>query len=215
MADKQIPNLPSAIALSGDELLEIVQAGTSCKSSIRQISSFVTSGVGGYLVSYGVLQSDYTLGNSASFQRAFNWSTNGALTLAAGTYEFECGLYVTGMSTTSGNLYFGLQGAGGTAIPGKTLWVSNGVDVDPAVGNPQAGGSNASDAVNMSSPVVPATTSAALRVAIKGMFEVTTEGTIIPSVALENAIGTAVMKAGSYFRCTRLGAAASPQGDWS
>lgn len=40
MSAAQIPNLPAVSALSGAELLECVQAGTSSKVSIAQIIAF-------------------------------------------------------------------------------------------------------------------------------------------------------------------------------
>ena len=39
MSQIQIPNLPAAIAVSGAELLEAVQGGTSVRVSITQIAS--------------------------------------------------------------------------------------------------------------------------------------------------------------------------------
>jgi hypothetical protein len=40
MANTTIPNLPSVIALSGTEVLEIVQSGTSSKATVAQIAAF-------------------------------------------------------------------------------------------------------------------------------------------------------------------------------
>lgn len=39
MASIQIPNLPGAISALPDDLIEVVQAGTSKKMSLRQVSS--------------------------------------------------------------------------------------------------------------------------------------------------------------------------------
>ena len=39
MAYEQIPNLPAAIALSGSEQVEIVQAGTSARTTTKAIAS--------------------------------------------------------------------------------------------------------------------------------------------------------------------------------
>lgn len=43
MAQIQIPNLPVAIAIDGTEELEIVQAGTSCRTTVGAISTFSAS----------------------------------------------------------------------------------------------------------------------------------------------------------------------------
>ena len=39
MANVQIPNLPGVASVSGDELVEAVQGGTSVKLSLKQIAS--------------------------------------------------------------------------------------------------------------------------------------------------------------------------------
>ena len=43
MAQIQIPNLPVAIAIDGTEELEIVQAGTSCRTTVGAIAAFSAS----------------------------------------------------------------------------------------------------------------------------------------------------------------------------
>ena len=43
MANTTIPNLPSVIALSGSELMEVVQSGTSSKATVAQIAAFPQS----------------------------------------------------------------------------------------------------------------------------------------------------------------------------
>ena len=40
MANTTIPNLPAIIALSGTELLELVQNGTSSRATVAQIAAF-------------------------------------------------------------------------------------------------------------------------------------------------------------------------------
>jgi|TARA_R110000868_G_scaffold19297_1_gene83068 hypothetical protein len=44
MSNLQIPNLPAAIALNGNELFEAVQAGTSVKVALTQMASFIMGG---------------------------------------------------------------------------------------------------------------------------------------------------------------------------
>lgn len=43
MAVVQIPNLPVAISLVGNEQLEIVQAGTSCRTTVLQVAQFASN----------------------------------------------------------------------------------------------------------------------------------------------------------------------------
>src|SRR5271166_4130912 len=59
-----------------------------------------------------VLSSPYTLTSTTSPQKMLNATANGAVTLAAGTYEFEAFFALTNLSTTSGTFGFAL---GGTA----------------------------------------------------------------------------------------------------
>ena len=73
------------------------------------------SGGSGATAAYGVLQANYTLTSATTAQKLFNWTTNGALSLAAGTYRFSCSLLLTSMSATSGSAKFDLKG-GAVAI---------------------------------------------------------------------------------------------------
>ena len=162
---------------------------------------------------YGVLQANYTLTSVTTAQKLFNWSTNGALSLAAGTYRFSCSLLLTSMSATSGSAKFDLKGAG-SAIFGKMSMQDFGSRGTVAVGGTTATSGTASDVPASGGVLATAATSAALRASIHGTFEITTAGTIIPSIALDVA-AAAVVNAGSYFECIYLGPAAALGGSWS
>lgn len=162
---------------------------------------------------YGVLQSNYTLTSATAAQKLFNWSTNGALSLAAGTYRFTCSLLLTSMSTTSGSAKFDLKGAG-SALFGKMSMQDFGSRGTVAVGGTTATSGTASDVPASGGALASVATSAALRASIHGTFEITTAGTIIPSIALDVA-AAAVVNAGSYFECIYLGPAATLGGSWS
>lgn len=162
---------------------------------------------------YGVLQANYTLTSVTTTQKLFNWSTNGALSLAAGTYRFSCSLLITSMSTTSGSAKFDLKGAG-SAVFGKMSMQDFGSRGTVAVGGTTATSGTASDVPASGGVLATAATSAALRASIHGTFEITTAGTIIPSIALDVA-AAAVVNAGSYFECIYLGPAAALGGSWS
>lgn len=162
---------------------------------------------------YGVLQANYTLTSVTTAQKLFNWSTNGALSLAAGTYRFSCSLLITSMSTTSGSAKFDLKGAG-TALFGKMSMQDFGSRGTVAVGGTTATSGTASDVPASGGVLATAATSAALRASIHGTFEITTAGTIIPSIALDVA-AAAIVNAGSYFECSYLGPAAALGGTWS
>jgi hypothetical protein len=167
----------------------------------------------GATYAYGVLQANYTLTSATPAQKLFNWSTNGALSLAAGTYRFSCSLLLTSMSTTSGSAKFDLKGAG-TALFGKMSMQNFGSRGTVAVGGTTATSGTASDVPTSGGALASVATSAALRASIHGTFEITTAGTIIPSIALDVAAAAAV-NAGSYFECIYLGLAATLGGSWS
>lgn len=187
--------------------------GSTGKFRGRQAGTSIDLAGGGAAAAYGVLQSNYTLSSVTTAQRLFNWSTNGALSLAVGTYRFTCSLLITSMSTTSGSAKFDLKGAG-SAIFGKMSMQDFGSRGTVAVGGTTATSGTASDVPASGGVLATAATSAALRASIHGTFEITTAGTIIPSISLDVA-AAAVVNAGSYFECNYLGPAAALGGSWS
>lgn len=58
MAVIQIPNLPAAIALTGSEQLEIVQAGVSCRTTTGAIANLNASAIAALQSDVSTLQSD-------------------------------------------------------------------------------------------------------------------------------------------------------------
>lgn len=147
---------------------------------------------------FGILTGDYTLTNTASAQKIFNWSTNGELTLPAGVYEFRCFLYLTTMSATSGNAQFQLLG-GGTATLANIFYHVCGFDASsPLAAATQTG--SFSKTSSSAASMVTAGTQTGIGAEITGFFNVTATGTIIPSIALVTA-AAAVVKEGSSFHC--------------
>lgn len=148
------------------------------------------------------LTADYTLTSAITQQKLFNNPTNGTLTLPTGVYEFDCSLYVTTMSATSGNMQFDLKGAG-TSTLDRILYTTAGSDsTTPTTAS--AGGSAVSVTSASGAVIVPAGTGTGMVVSIRGMFRVTAAGTLIPSCLLTTA-NAAVVKAGSYFKCAKIG----------
>lgn len=145
---------------------------------------------------------DRTLPNDTNLNAIFNAPTNGRLTLLTGVYKFEGLFVITAMSSTSGNALVNLLGAG-TAIIESWLWKLSGIDnsapatlLDDDAGFFQVAVSAAS--------AVTAGTGTALRLEVVGSFEVTTAGTLIPSIDLVTA-AAAVVQDGSYFEVERVG----------
>ncbi len=149
-----------------------------------------------------MLAADYTLASSTAEQKLFNATSNGALSLAAGTYFFEALLYLTTMSATSGNGAFDLLGAG-TATIGSALYAAVGIDSTTPLSAASQTGSLSATAQSAAS-IVTAATGTGLATRISGTFRVTAGGTIIPSITLVTA-AAALVKANSYFSCRRIG----------
>jgi hypothetical protein len=158
--------------------------------------------------------STYTLANQGTAQKLFNAVTNGTLTLETGLYRFECMFAISGMSSTSGNAAFGLLGAG-TATLARIQYQVMGRDNAINAAGGAIGGTYSTNAAT-NAAAVTAGTATEMFALVKGTFEVSVAGTIIPSITLLTAVGTAVVGIGSYFMCHRIGAAGvNSVGQWS
>lgn len=152
------------------------------------------------LTCWVMLTADYTLTSTTSAQKLFNNTANGTLTLPTGVYEFEALLYLTTMSATSGNGQFVI---GGTAVMDRWGYHTSGVDqATPTNVGTQSGQISVTAASAAS--FVSAGTGAGVGGTIRGMFRISTGGTIIPQIALVTA-AAAVVKAGSWFRIRKIG----------
>lgn len=187
---------PLAVAASAAEM----QAAT--EGAIRRLSPLrVAEASAGHLIRAAVAR---TLANSAAEQAIFNDPANGRVTLPLGTYLFEGLLFVTLMSATSGNAGLSLLGAG-TAVTAGWKWQVVGNDAnDVTVTATRTGKFVIAAGIT---PVVTQGTGTSLGAQLRGTFEVTTAGTLIPSITLETAIATAVVGVGSFVRFRRVGAA--------
>lgn len=164
----------------------------------------VDAGNRGVLPIYHIIRADSSraLSNSASEQAIFNSPTNGRLTLEAGVYRFNMIIYVTGMSATSGNYAIDPLGAG-TATCGTWLYHAVGIDSTTPTNAGTQTGSFTITQQSVASAHTAATGTAA-GTDITGTFEVTSAGTIIPSLTLVTA-SAATLAAGSFFECWRIG----------
>ena len=195
------------------KLLQNSAATVSDDGIIRSATNSGANAVSVPLVNWLMQTADYTLTSTTAEQKAFNTTTNGRLTLPTGVYYYECWLYVTGLSATSGNLGFSPLG-GGTAVVDRGGYSSYGTD-NTVPTSPITLSGRSGAAVNAPGPVVEATVGTGMQVRISGMFRVTTAGTIIPSVTLSTAAAAAV-KAGSWFRIDKLGESSETSvGAWS
>ena len=152
------------------------------------------------------------LTSSTSVQKIFGVGTNGALSLPIGVYFFECHLFLTGMSGTTGNGAFSIPS--GTAT--TTNFFMQVVGLDATTQTTAAAVSGGSTATSATGALVAVTgTGTSLSAIIRGTFEVTSAGTIIPSFALTTGIA-ATVAIGTFFMCYRLGGASDVSfGNWS
>lgn len=196
MADTKI-SAATAVATPADtDEYATNQAGASKRTSLRKIRDFER-----YWIRANVTR---TLTSSTSEQKLFDNPTNGRITLPAGTYHFEGILYLTAMSATSGNAALDLLGAG-TAICEGWMWHGVGIDATSPTTVAAHGGAFTITQQSVASIVV-AGTGTAMAVRIRGAFEITTAGTLIPSITLVTA-AAAVLAIGSYIVIERFGTA--------
>lgn len=145
------------------------------------------------------------LTDTVAAQKLFNNPAAGALTLATGTYQFDCMILLSAMSATSGNGHFNLLGAG-TATLGLQLFDITGVD--GSIGTPATKSGVSVSLGNQDGGVddlVPSTNTV-MCCRVKGTFAVTVAGTIIPSYLLTTGGVTPNLIEGTYFACQRVGA---------
>ena len=176
-----------------------------------QLNAGETAAQWAYPSTYVRLAASYTLTSTTSVQKLFNATANGALTLPVGVYEFELQAIISSMSATLGNATISILGAG-TAVIATAMSHMNGFDGTPSTTAYNAFTGGMTSSVSLASQAAE-TTNTNLLTRIHGTFSVTTAGTLIPSIGLTTA-AAAIVSAGSFFRCTRLGTAAY-SGDWS
>ena len=155
-------------------------------------------------------QATYTLTSQTAAQKLFNVSTNGAVTLVPGTYEFECAFSLSSMSASSGAFGFAF-GGGATFTQYWLATARKSALTDTATTNPAVVSYNT--AANTALVAANTVTTGFARVV--GAVIVTVGGTVIPQVSLGVA-AAAVVGVGSYFKIRALGgAAAASSGNWS
>lgn len=180
------------------------------------ITSLTNSGANAVtvpLLNYIMLTADYALTNATTEQKAFNTTTNGRLTLPTGVYRFNCHLFITGMSATSGSASFDFVGAG-TAVTSRWGWATVGADTGTVTTGVTVSGTGGQVSQQSVGGVVGGATATALQFSPFGLFRVTTTGTVIPSISLSTA-SAATMKAGSYCTVEKIGDQANAtQGAW-
>lgn len=209
------------VQMNGGSQLIIIPALSDCEIVLESNGTSAGSWDTNLMVRGGITPSEewckltatYTLANQGTAQKLFNASTNGAITVTGSThYFFECLYSISSMSGTSGNAAFSLAG---TATLTNVHFCNIGIDATNQTTVAALNGAFASTAATAASSQT-AGTGTAMWSLIKGEFTVNAGGTVIPSITLVTAVGTAVVAVGSYFRLTRMGASSqSYVGNWS
>lgn len=207
MADTKLSAIATKIASLVKSVRYYISDGTTTNkySDLEQLASWIQG--------FRTVRtpSARNLTNSTASQAIFD-SANDVLTLPTGTYIFKALLSLSGMSSTSGNFQFQLLGAGNAVLADIIIYA---VGIDGATATAAAQTGSTSVTANSPASIVSAGTGTGAQTLIEGTFEVTTAGTIIPSLALVTA-SAAVLAAGSYFQCTRIGdAGMASSEDWS
>ena len=207
MADTKISALAAVTAPASTDEFAVNQGGTSKKVTLDTLSQFAAANI------FCLLSADYTLTSSTSAQKLFNTTTNGAVTIGAGLYWFECMFEITSMSATSGNGVFQFGGTATLANP--RLINSTGLDSTTLVTGAALGGAFVQGGTTFTTSIVTASTGTALGVLVTGIFACTAGGTLIPQFALTTA-AAAIVKAGSFFILNKIGGATdTTRGSWS
>lgn len=140
-----------------------------------------------------VLNTAYTLTNTTAAQKLFNNSTNGAVTLPVGTFQFECFYSLSSMSASNGSFGFALAG---TATYTQSWW-SIAQKGTATLATATATQSTYNTAANTT--LATASLNTVGYAWIRGTLNITVAGTVIPQVSL--GVGAAaVVGVGSYFR---------------
>lgn len=155
-----------------------------------------------------------TFTSNTNEQAIFNSPANGTITLETGTYRFEGLICLTGMSGTSGNITMDIVGAG-TAVNTAWAWIAMGLDIASGQAGSAVGGSWQVAAQSAGTGLVTAGTATAMAVWVSGSFEISTGGTVIPSLTMANA-SASVVSIGSYMTFERIGTdAVVSVGQWT
>ena len=183
-------------------------AGTTLSRSLVQSSTGSLLILSGFAVVYisavaddfsgpeywTISSSEYTLTSTTATQKLFNTTTNGALTLGVGVYDYVLNFQLRAMSVTSGNAGFSILGAGTSTISAGRGQV---IGYDGASGTVSTFSGVSYGGVAPAGPIVTGATSDQLNAVAQGVFRVSAAGTIIPSVALQTA-AAAVVRSEAY-----------------
>ena len=152
----------------------------------------------------------YQLANQTAPQKMLNTSTLGALTLAVGTYEFECGFALSALDTATSSV-FGWTLAG--AATKTVAWMSRATS--GTIATAQTTYSTYNTAANAA--IVPANTTGVGTAYITGIIRVTVAGTVVPQISTNTGATAALVAVNSYFKVRQVsgGTGIIAVGNWT
>jgi hypothetical protein len=208
-----VTGLQTALDAKQATLVSATNIKTINGASVLGSGDLTVTGTGSEPVHFIQQGGNYTLTSTTSAQKIFNASTNGALTLPTGKYQFEMSIYLLSMSSSSGNAQFVLAGAG-TATVASIMYQAVGVDANNPLSQTARSGSVAVTSASTTN-ILTGSSGTGMFVTVSGVFDVTAMGTIIPSIAL-NTAAAAVVQANSYFKCQKIAATGvTATSEWS
>jgi hypothetical protein len=155
-------------------------------------------------------QSSRTLTTSTSPQKMFNETTNGTLTVGAGTYLFDCAGSVTGFSTSAHTLGWGFGGTATLSTQGWYAATKQGTDPGTLANAVSAWFVAASTAISQN------TTQPSINFYMSGKVVVNAGGTLIPNVHIPANNATAAVLQDGFFRIYPIGSSVvGSVGNWS
>lgn len=145
---------------------------------------------------FAKLAAGYTLANTTAAQKLFNFTPDGAITLDTGVYVMELVFTINSMSGTSGNGTFSLAGTATLANPRINI-VAADTSTFPA-------SADVMSASTTSAVLAVSRTGTGLAARVICTFDVTSPGTVIPSIALATAIATAQVLPSGFVTVERM-----------
>lgn len=143
------------------------------------------------------LNSSFTLTSTTAAQKLFNLggSSGGAVTLGVGTWWFEGVIYITGMSSASGNGQLSM--GNGSATVGSLAWWLTGTDT--TTGTQVTSANSIVMNTGNTSPASGVTAGTGTQVVFRfsGIIRITGAGTVVPEIALVTS-SAAVVQPNSF-----------------
>ena len=161
------------------------------------------------------LTAAYTLTSQTTFQKLFNATANGQLTVPAATsYFFECEFDLTALSATSGTFSFGFGGTA-TITSCKYYVKAQKAYATGALSTAGAAWQEAVITTSAATVLVTASTTTTGAAYLRGVVRSNAAGTLIPQITLSVA-NAAIVGVNSWFRLTPVGSnTVTNVGNWS